>query len=248
MDKKKTLKVKTTVKQTADKIKNSESTEKALHTINDLTDKTKSSTKDLTEKIKSSEVTEKIINSEAMSKAKSTVNDVADIVANSEKAKELVDSVKSKNIKANKIIKIGAIALIFVIVFGLFTNLFGEEAHATKSYQEYIEYLHDVPEKRNVKVKVECVAKVRAGDRHFYAFRVEVTWEKMMNMVEGIQWEKQSQNRVVEVIYNTKTKKCEDNNNTYFEYTKYNDDSYKLAVKNAKEHFKSYNEIHKHFN
>ena len=229
--------LKSSLKQTADKIKSSESAEKIINS--EAVNKAKSTLADTTEKIK---------NTDAYDKAMSTVNDVADKVANIEmgqKAKEVVDTAKRKNPKAGKLIKIGAIALIIVAVFGLFTNLFGEEARATKAYKEYIEYLHDVPEERNVKVKVECVAKVKAGDEHFYALRTEVTWEKMMNMVDGVQWEKQSQNRVVEVIYNTKTKQCEENNNTYFEYTKYNDDSYKLAVKNAKDHFKSYKEIHK---
>lgn len=155
---KKTLKIKTTVRQAADKIKNSESAEKALHTVNDLADKTKSTTKDLTEKIKSSETVEKLSNNETVSKAKSAVSDVAEKVVNSEageKAKELVDSVKSKNIKANRIIKIGAIALILIIILGAFIpNIGFDKKDAEYQLEQHILTFGSViPDS----IKVDCI-------------------------------------------------------------------------------------------
>lgn len=178
MDKKKVLKVKTTVKQTADKIKNSESTEKALNTVNNLADKTKSTTKDLTEKIKSSETTDKIINSEAINKAKSAVtdttekikssetydkaksamNDIAEKVSNTEfgeKAKELIDSAKTKNIKANRIIKIGAVVLILIIVMvGFIPKIGMNEKEAEHQFEQYLLSIGTVNPQS---IRIDCI-------------------------------------------------------------------------------------------
>ncbi len=102
--------LKSSLKQTADKIKSSESAEKIINS--ETVNKAKSTLADTTEKIK---------NTDAYDKAMSTVNDVADKVANTEmgqKTKGVVDTAKSKNPKASKLIKIGAVALILIIILG----------------------------------------------------------------------------------------------------------------------------------
>lgn len=199
---KKFLKVKTVVKQTAEK--------------------TKSATKDLTEKVKSSEVTDKLINSETVNKAKSTitdttekiknseaydkaksaVNDVADKVANSEageKAKKLVDSVKSKNIKANRIIKIASIAFIFIIVFAMIVPNIGFNKKEAEYQLE--QYLLSIGTVNPDSIKIDCIDTYKgkptsaAGNNNFtgkvyiidakYAIMDEVKGDINFNYVYG---------------------------------------------------------------
>lgn len=219
---KKVVKIKTSVKQTADKIKNSESVDKALHTVNDLADKTKSTTKDLTEKIKSSEATEKVLNSETVNKAKSTiadttekikssetydkaksaVNDVAEKVSNTEigeKAKELIDSAKAKNIKANKIIKIGAVVLILIIVMvGFIPKIGMNEKEAEHQFEQHLLSRETInPES----IKIDCIDSYKgkptsaAGDNKYtgkvyiidtqYAIMDEVKGDIKYNYIYG---------------------------------------------------------------
>lgn len=233
MDKKKAVKIKATVKQSAEKITSSESVNKAKATIVDTT--------------------EKIKNGETYDKAKSTVNDVADKVANAEigeKAKELIDSAKAKNIKANKIIKIGAIALIVVVLFSLFSNVFSEERKVEKIYKDNVlssdYYFSNQKTTRNYKVIVKCVAKEKTKDANYYALRSETYWEEPVyfddeNGNEKMKWEEKTAFDLVIIKY--KNGSWEDtDHNTYY---KHNDGYYKQALHNAKEHFKQYKKNHK---
>jgi hypothetical protein len=157
-------KAKSTIGETADKVKSSEAFDKAKNAVNEATDKVKSS--------------------EAFDKAKNVASEAAEKIGSSEignKAKEAIDNVKSKeNIKANKIIKIGAIALVIIIVACTIIPKIGlhnkEAQQALEDYTATLEYT-------DVKIKLIDSYKgtpTDSGDRSgyigkVYIFNVEYT-------------------------------------------------------------------------
>lgn len=182
MDKKKAVKIKATVKQSAEKITSSESVNKAKATIVDTT--------------------EKIKNGETYDKAKSSVNNFTDKVTNTEigeKAKELIDSAKAKNIKANKIIKIGAVVLILIIVMvGFIPQIGMNEKEAEYQFEQYLLSRETInPES----IKINCIDSYKGkptsatGDNKFtgkvyiidtqYAIMDEVKGDIKYNYVYG---------------------------------------------------------------
>lgn len=213
---KNSFKVKATLKQTTDKIKNSEATEKAIHTVSDLADKTKTTFFDTAEKIK---------NSETYDKAKSTVNNVAEKVSNTEvgeKAQEFVDSVKNKNIKMNRIIKIGAIGLIAIIIFSFVFSSFGlNDNEAISAMENYLYTVNrdSLDEEKNISnLKIKTIdsykAKTKSNNDSAKVFILDVKYTE-----DGIDYQK------VCGVYQIEGKEfvC----SLQADYSKQNEDSYK---------------------
>lgn len=129
----------------------------------------------------------KVQENETVSKTVEHFNNNQYVAKTKDTSTEMVGKVK-KN-KYYKYIRIGLIALVVLIVIGLFSSLFGnkEEKLAVKSYTEYVESQnHTVTDgtfadtHQNYQISVKCVA--RNKKKNLYVMDTVIQWDLV---VEG---------------------------------------------------------------
>lgn len=159
--------------------------------------------------------------------------------------KAVATSLKNNSSK-KKVIIIGALILIIVALIGVLAGPSKEERQVTEAYKNSIIEQYNGYGYENVDVLVECVAKVKIEDRHYYAFRTEVTWEypDYLMTYEAQSKEDHSYKIVVTIYY--KNSGMLDTEYDSYKYTAYKDidDSYENALNTVKGHFKGYKKNH----